>query len=418
MKTSLLLVNTSDASDLLVYPIGLDYLVSTLKQAGVEDITCLDLAMSSEPAEQVVERAVTQRSYDVIAFNLRNLCDQTTKRIQYVPLLATLVKAARTGLEKSQRTSAIVLGGAGASLAPTSILREVGADALVAGEGESALLTVLQRVDAGLPLESIMRGDVHLDGLKYQRGAWGYVKEYVARGAEGNLQTKRGCAFACDYCSYPVIEGTSVRMRSPDDVADEFLQLQRMGFRKVFIVDAIFNSPPRHAKKVLQALKKAETTLEWTGFFSPKYIDRELLELIRITNGGKPLKLTIESGSDAMLDSLNKGFTREDILRTTALCREVGMPFSFTVLLGGVGENAETVAESLSLIAQESPQYASISIGMYVYPKTPLAKRTVGRIWNQEDELMGQTVYPVDRAAIEKQVKDMLAGCAFPVYLH
>jgi radical SAM superfamily enzyme YgiQ (UPF0313 family) len=417
MKPSVLLVNTTDAEDLLVYPIGLDYLVSALEAAGAAEVSGLDLALcaSAEQEARLVE-ALSGAHYEVIGFNLRNLCDQTTKRIQYVPRLARLIETARRALDG--RPAVIAVGGAGASLAPETILAEVGADVLISGDGEAGFFELLDDLSRGGASRRVIEARTDIREIEYRRGAFGSLEEYARRDADGNLQSRRGCSMACDYCSYPVIEGAAVRMRDPERVAEEFVQLERFGFKKIFIVDAIFNSPLRHAKEVLRAIEKRKTRTEWTGFFSPKFIDTELLELVKATNGGRPLKLTIESGSNAMLESLHKGFDKEDILRATRLCREVGVPFSFTVLFGGVGEDRQTVVESLALIQEAQPAYVSASIGVYVYPKTPLARRTLGRIWNNEEELMGKTVYPVDREMVRALVEEGLRGSPFPVYLH
>jgi radical SAM superfamily enzyme YgiQ (UPF0313 family) len=418
-RPSVLLVNTTDARDLLVYPIGLDYIASVLSRQAAADVVGLDLALSGETSmEEQLRGALSAEDFEVIGFNLRNLCDQTIKRVEYVPLLRSLVGATRRALLARGKTSIIAVGGAGASLAPSTILREVDADVLISGDGEAGFLELLRRLDTGDAPRGIIVAETDITEIAYARGTFGDITQYAARKADGNLQTRRGCSFACDYCSYPVIEGRSVRMREPEIVAEEMLQLERFGFKKVFIVDAIFNSPLKHAKRVLRAFAEAKTKAEWTGFFSPKYIDREILELIKETHGGNPLKLTIESGSDEMLKSLAKGFDKSEIIAATELCREAGVPFSFTVLFGGPGESEATVAESIELITSAKPEYLSASIGVYVYPQTPLAKRTVGRIWNNEEELMGKTIVPVDREAVKKQLESGLAGSPFPIYIH
>jgi len=212
--------------------------------------------------------------------------------------------------------------------------------------------------------------------------------------------------------------GSNCAAARPQGGRQEFLQLERLGFRKVFIVDALFNEPLSHAKAVLRALRAAATLAEWTAFFTPKGIDRELLELVRETNGGTPLKLTIESGADSMLAALDKGFSRRDIVAATEACRSASIRFSFTVLFGGPGESESTVAQTCDLIAAASPEYVSASIGVYVYPGTPLAARTRGTLWQHEGQLLGATVVPVDRDAIKAQVQARLSGCSFPVYIH
>ena len=67
-----------------------------------------------------------------------------------------------------------------------------------------------------------------------------------------SIQTKRGCALACTYCTYNRIEGRAYRLRSPAAVADEIEDfVKSTGIRTVEIVDSTFNVPLDHAKAVL-----------------------------------------------------------------------------------------------------------------------------------------------------------------------
>jgi hypothetical protein len=109
---------------------------------------------------------------------------------------------------------------------------------------------------------------------------WGCLdlKNYFARGGMGNLQTKRGCPFSCIYCTYPLIEGKAVRLRSPRTVADEAEALLRQGVKNVFIVDNIFNFPESHARAVCRAFMDRGVSLEWSCYAHPGYFSRPLAE--------------------------------------------------------------------------------------------------------------------------------------------
>ena len=75
-----------------------------------------------------------------------------------------------------------------------------------------------------------------------------------------NLQTKRGCAFACAYCDYPDLEGRKVRVRDPDAIADEMLARSKVpGVTHMFFVDSVFNVPRSHALAVCDAIVDAAT---------------------------------------------------------------------------------------------------------------------------------------------------------------
>lgn len=424
----LLLVGMPAGKNSLLYPLGLDYLSSHLRSSGV-DVTCLDLALSKPELEQQdLLEVINNNNFDVIGFSLRNLCDQVKGGLSYPPILAELIKLTRKSLKLKGNSSTIAVGGAGASLSPTTILQDCGPDLLISGDGEDPLLNLCiqprsEPSDSNLTCTSsncspIISIASKMKEITYTRGSWATLDPYLSAGCDGNIQTKRGCNQKCRYCSYPVIEGASVRLRNPDVVAEEFVQLEKLGFRKIFIVDGVFNNPPRHAKRVLQALIDRKTKAEWTAFLSPKFIDRELLELIKASNGGKHIKITIESGSDKVLAALEKGFCTDDIIRATNLCREMEVPFSFTIIFGGPDEDRKTISDTCKLIRNQKPIYVSASIGMYIYPQTPLAKMTKGTLWQDERELMGQTIYPVESALVRAQIANDLSGLDFPIYVH
>src|SRR5206468_7822696 len=131
----------------------------------------------------------------------------------------------------------VVLGGAGFTVMPTTILEELHADYGVVGEGEFAFPWLLdaiehgaavrdgvgfrcQRVNGGMLVSATARiKQLDLAG-EPDRGLFD-VQRYYDRGGCINIQTKRGCCFDCVFCSYPLIEGNKVRARSPKRVIDE-----------------------------------------------------------------------------------------------------------------------------------------------------------------------------------------------------
>jgi hypothetical protein len=82
------------------------------------------------------------------------------------------------------------------------------------------------------------------------------IAAYCPNATTPNMGSSRcrpsaGCPLRCDYCTYPLIEGRQGRLRDPGQVADEFMEIcSRPGVEHLFIVDSVFNLPPRHARDV------------------------------------------------------------------------------------------------------------------------------------------------------------------------
>jgi hypothetical protein len=82
-----------------------------------------------------------------------------------------------------------------------------------------------------------------------------------------------------------------------------------------------------------------------------------------------------DSGSDAMLAALGRDFDTACLAETVRICRDCGIVTMFDILLGGPGETRETLAETLDLMQRLEPDRVGISLGVRVYPGTPLARQ-------------------------------------------
>ena len=130
-----------------------------------------------------------------------------------------------------------------------------------------------------------------------------------------------------------------IRQRYAEDVAEEWDEMLRAApaIEHVFVVDAVFNLPPEHGRQVCRALVERGVRSAWTCYINPIRFEQDLAELMAAA-GCVGVEIGSDSGTDAGLQRLNKGFTTEHIRRTSELCRSVG---------------ARTVAKSKSMVAEE-----------------------------------------------------------------
>jgi len=242
-----------------VAPLGVAYLSSVLKSQGYE-VQCLDLCFS-ENWEETIARTILDFSPEEIGLSLRNIDNVAyPDTVSYLPFYKQVI-----GRIRQVSKAPLFLGGAGFTLMPRAILQFLDADGGIVGEGEGAFPKTLAALTNGLPLE--IEGFLGRDSTGSARPAciddldtlpspdWDSLnlEQYFVHGGMGNLQTKRGCPFACIYCTYPLIEGRKVRLHSPGRVAAEAEELVRRGIENVFIVDNIFNYPESHAEEICRA---------------------------------------------------------------------------------------------------------------------------------------------------------------------
>ncbi len=361
-----------------VAPLGLAFLSSALKSSGHE-VQCLDLCFE-ENLKQALETSISRFAPQAIGLSLRNIDNVAyPESVSYLPFFKKVIEGCR-----KFSSSPIFLGGSGFTLMPEMILDFLEADGGIAGEGEEAFPKVLSgMVDSSSPLIEgfISRGAKDFSGLACIQDLdtlsspdWTCMdlKTYFARGGMGNLQTKRGCPFSCIYCTYPLIEGKVVRLRSPRRVADEAEALLGQGVQNVFIVDNIFNFPASHARAVCQAFTERGISLQWSCYAHPAYFGRALAEEMKKA-GCTGVEFGTDSGSPPVLARLGKNFTPEEIRRATLYAREAGLEVCHSLSLGAPGETEETLEETFRLMEEISPTAVIAMVGLRIFPGTGLA---------------------------------------------
>jgi len=191
-----------------------------------------------------------------------------------------------------------------------------------------------------------------------------------------NIQTKRGCPFACVYCTYPLLEGQRMRLRPIPDIVREIGELLAAGIDYLYFVDDIFNYRPEFAASLCQAMTGAQLKVKWSAFINPGFVDHPLLETM-VAAGCDAVEFGSESGSPVMLKNLGKSFGVDAVRDASRLCRESGIDFAHYILFGGPGESAETVLETFALMDDVAPTAVIAMTGIRIFPGTALYHRAV-----------------------------------------
>jgi radical SAM superfamily enzyme YgiQ (UPF0313 family) len=202
------------------------------------------------------------------------------------------------------------------------------------------------------------------------------------------VQTRRGCALKCSYCSTPKIEGSVLRKRSAEAVAAWLESWVRAGHANFFFVDNTFNFPPAYAKSICRLILERELDMQWQSIIYPKHVDEELVELMAAA-GCRQISLGFESGSEQMLKNLNKRFTLEDVRTTSTLFADHGIRRMGFLLMGGPGETKKSVEESLAFADSLKLDVLRLTAGIRIYPDTQLAEIAVNQgVISSETDLL------------------------------
>jgi len=376
-----------------VAPLGLAFVASATKAAGYE-VRFVDFPESRGEHRRFRE-VVAKWPADYLAVGIRNLDNSDFHAFEsYLRQPAALVaeaKAARPNIR-------VILGGPAATVEPQTVLDAVRPDYILLGEGEESLPQLIARIEAGERLPSIFAagGDSHTpfrvpDAMQLPAPRlydWiADLSPYLRGDAGYPLQTKRGCPLKCTYCTYGRIEGTRYRFLNPNAVADEVEGAMERGVTDFEFVDSTFNLPPRHALSILAALSGRKLSANYVGTgLNPSKLPDELLREMRAI-GFRSVILTAESASDTMLASYQKNYRRERLYETADLLQKHDIKALWVFLVGGPGETAQTVDETLSFIEERiaSPHAVYITSGIRVYPGSPIADDADAGLFVKED---------------------------------
>jgi radical SAM superfamily enzyme YgiQ (UPF0313 family) len=424
---NILIVSTNRAvSPMPVMPIGACIVAEAAERAG-HAVTLADLMFAADPV-RALETALGREKYDLIGLSVRNIDNNDMYgTVFYIDELAPLVDAVR------RHTNApIVLGGASLTVMPEEILRAVGADYAVIGDGEATFPRLLERMSRheaweDLPGIAFLRDGVFKINLSspasslecaapaYHR--WTDQRAYRVHLSTVPVQTKIGCQFQCVYCTYRKIEGSAYRLSAPECVADAVSRLAATGSRDIEFVDSVFNAPYEHAMALCEALARKKHGARLQSLeLNPRFFNDGLVTAMERA-GFTGMGITVDSASDTVLQGLRKGFTIREVHHAADVVRRHGLPCAWIFLLGGPGETRETVKETLRFAETAiSPQdVAFFNIGIRIYPGTGIESiaRQQGLLTLLAGEMLAPVFYvspEVDAAWIRGQVKHSMSS--------
>jgi len=414
MRVLLISANT-ERINLPTFPLGLACVAQAILKRG-HRVECLDL-MAEEDSEEAVRRSIETLRPQLIGISVRNIDDQNMVNPRFLLEQAQDV----VKLCKSVSENPVVLGGAGYSLFPESALEYLGADMGIQGEGESAFPLLIQAMKENRPLAGLpglyLRGDglqgertfVHdLDSLPLPDPHLFSTSAYEGEDFWVPVQTRRGCAMRCSYCSTETIEGHALRKRSPEQVVRWMARWVESGFRRFQFVDNTFNLPPSYALTLCSRMADADLSIAWRSILYPGELDEKLVRAMA-NAGCTEVSLGFESGCDEILKEMNKHFRSKEVRDAARMLSDHGIRTMGFLMLGGPGETKESVEESLTFISVLNLDALKISIGIRIYPHTKLAeKAVVDGLIAKEDNLLSPKFYMV--RGLEDWLRESVAG--------
>jgi anaerobic magnesium-protoporphyrin IX monomethyl ester cyclase len=350
-----------------LYPsLGLLTLAAYLRERGAR-VRVVDLTFARDTG--TVARALRAEPPQLVGVHTKTL---------------TFGRAVEVALRARAEGAFAVAGGPDSASRPDVYL-DAGFDAVVPGEGEETLLELAQQVArGGNPWEvpgviarrngRTLRGPSrpllrNLDALPLP--AWDlvdmdrYLGEWARRTGERRaaVLTSRGCPFDCSWCSKPTF-GRTFRQQSPERVVQELTALKdRYGVDYVRFCDDVFGISRPWIEELIDRMEAARLGLRFECLARVDLLKPDLLHRLRGV-GLARVYVGVESGSQKMLDLMNRGTKLGQVERTARALRENGIRQFWFLMLGYPGETLEDIEATLQLFRRFSPEEYSVSIAV------------------------------------------------------
>jgi len=381
-------------------PLGTMYAASWLRQHGYE-VALFDAMLAESEDEWAQALDVHKPQYAIIYednFNyLSKMC------------LLRMREAAFTMVEMAKsRGCVVILCGADATDHYAEYL-EKGADYCLLGEGEETLIELLDQLSAGKDAGQVIgvasrntlrpsrRPDISdLDKLPFPAWDLVNVERYRKLWLEHhgyfsmNMVTTRGCPYHCNWCAKP-IWGQRYNSRSPENVAAELKWLkENFAPDHIWFADDILGLKPNWIERLAVLLKEADAVIPFKCLQRADLVNEKTARALAKA-GCKTVWLGAESGSQKILDAMDKGDKVEDIYRAAKLLRENGIEVGFFLQFGYPGEIWDDVQKTLKMVRECAPDDIGISVS-YPLPGTKFFERVkleLGekRNWTDSEDL-------------------------------
>jgi anaerobic magnesium-protoporphyrin IX monomethyl ester cyclase len=290
-----------------------------------------------------------------------------------------------------------------------------GVDFVVIGEGEITLKDLIQAIDDG------ERDFKNIDGLAFKEKeeviktssrqivreldsfpmpAWDLVdiSSYKKIWMENhgyfslNIATTRGCPFKCNWCAKPIY-GNRYNSRSPLKVAEEIESLiNNFDVHHFWMCDDIFGLKPGWVQEFRNVVKAKGLKFKYKIQSRVDLLLQEDTITALAESGAETVWVGAESGSQKILDAMDKGTTVEQIYEATKLLKKNKIRPAFFLQFGYLGEEKADIEKTINMVLELMPEEIGISVS-YPLPGTKFFDKVKDQLkgksnWTDSDELV------------------------------
>jgi len=386
-------------------PLGTIYAAAVMREAGY-DVSLFDTALIDSPEKIIPVIEKEKPAYLVIyddGFNyLTKMC------------LTNMREAAFRMAEIAKQKGIVVIASSSDAADHYEKYMAHGVDFVIIGEGE---ITLKELISANEKREINFK---KIDGLAFKEKseviktsprqiikeldsfpmpAWDLidVSSYKKIWMENhgyfslNIATTRGCPFKCNWCAKPIY-GNRYNSRSPQKVAEEIEYLMKnFEVKHFWMCDDIFGLKPGWVQEFRDIVKAKELNFKYKIQSRVDLLLQEDTIAALAESGAETVWVGAESGSQKILDAMDKGTTVEQIYEATRLLKKNRIRPAFFLQFGYLGEEKTDIEKTINMVLELMPEEIGISVS-YPLPGTKFFDKVKDQLkgksnWTDSDEL-------------------------------
>jgi radical SAM superfamily enzyme YgiQ (UPF0313 family) len=402
-------------------PLGTLYAASFLRQAG-HTVSVFDAMLARSEAEWA---AAVDRERPAVAV----IYEDSFNYLSKMCLLRMRTAALRMIDLARARGCTVVVSGSDATDHPDVYLAQ-GAEVVILGEGEVTVAEVAGRMRRGAGPPRVERPDT-IAGIAYvddngcvQRTAprpfvraldtlpfpaWDLVDvdryRRLWRSRHGhhsmNVVTTRGCPYHCNWCAKPIY-GQRYGVRSVANVVDE-LEWLRRDFHPdhIWFMDDVFGLVPGWTEGFAEEMQRRGLRLPFRCLMRADQVREPVVSALAAASC-RMVWMGAESGSQRILDAMEKGQTVDDVRRATRLLRAGGIRVGFFLQFGYPGERRDDIEATLDLVREMGPDDIGVSVS-YPLPGTRFYDRVRSQLGVKQNWVDSNDLALMYRGAFSQQ---------------
>ncbi len=276
----------------------------------------------------------------------------------------------------------VIFGGPHATALPLEVIADKNVDFAIVGEGEYTISELITNLEKKKPIEKIK-------GLYYKKGKEArftgerpFLKDidripmparhllpmHLYTGSEArsrrlpshSIITSRGCPFNCTFCDKHIF-GRSFRAHSPKRVLSEMeLLVEKYRARDIGIWDDNFTVDKKRVLKICEMIKERNWDLTFSCEARVDCVDPDVLRALK-SAGCEYIAYGVESGSQRVLDSIRKQFTKERVRETFKITHRIGIGIRGYFIVGLPGETKQDILQTIQFAKELNPTIATFT---------------------------------------------------------